>query len=115
MSDTPPSLYGPETQQQRWIKYGSNVLLVSVVAIVLALIVGYLAQQSWAKGRVDTTQLGLYSLKPQTKQILHDLKQNVRIVSLYKVVKPPPGKEKEYVDLATPVADLLQEYKRYGG
>src|SRR4029079_13796306 len=75
------------------------------------------AQFSFAKMRVDTTQAGIYSLKPQTKQILKDLKQNVRIVSLYTNVKPPAdaSKAKDFVDYSTPVADLLEEYKRYGG
>jgi hypothetical protein len=109
---TPP---GPETQKQRWVKYGANVALASVVVILLAVIFTALAQQSWAKLHVDTTQAGLYSLKPQTKAILRDLKQDVRIVSLYTQTKPRPGQEREHTDFATPVADLLGEYERYGG
>ena len=106
---------GPETQKQRWVKYGANVALASVVVILLGVIFAALAQQSWAKLHVDTTKAGLYSLKPQTKAILRDLKQDVRIVSLYTQTKPRAGREREHVDYATPVADLLEEYERYGG
>lgn len=108
---------GPENQHQRWMKYGANVVFVSIVVVLLAIFVTALAQFSWAKARMDTTQAGVYSLKPQTKQILKDLRQNVRIVSLYTNVKPPAdaAKAKDFVDYSTPVADLLEEYKRYGG
>src|SRR3954465_7006257 len=110
----PAGVSGPETQQQRWMKYGANVVLVSVIVVLLAIVLTALAQQSWAKLNVDTTKAGLYSLKPQTKAVLGDLKQDVTIVSLYTVTKPRPGEEKEFVDRATPVADLLEEYQRYG-
>src|SRR5688500_1690978 len=87
---------GPETQKQRWVKYGANVALASVVVILLGVIFAALAQQSWAKLHVDTTKAGLYSLKPQTKAILRDLKQDVRIVSLYTQTKPRAGREREH-------------------
>src|SRR4051812_3813518 len=117
MSDKPvETSTGPaETQKQRWMKYGANVALVSVIVVVLGVVLAAIAQQSRAKVTIDTTKAGLYSLKPQTKGILKDLPQKVKIVSLYTVTKPPKGKEKEHLDLATPVADLLEEYQRYSG
>src|SRR5687768_10671494 len=109
----------PETQKQRWVKYGANVALVSVIVVALGFFVAAIAQSSRMKARIDTTRAGLYSLKPQTKQILKDLKQDVRIVSLYTRAKPParPGQEEEDPDedRATLVADLLDEYKRNSG
>ena len=117
MSDQPTEIRppGPETQKQRWAKYGANVALVSVVVVLLGVIAAAIAQQPTLKARIDTTQSGLYSLKPQTKGILKDLKEKVRIVSLYTQTKPLPGQEKEFVDYATPVADLLEEYQRHSG
>jgi hypothetical protein len=117
MSDQPtePRVPGPETQKQRWAKYGSNVALVSVVVVLLGIIGAALAQLPSLKARIDTTEGGLYSLKPQTKGILKDLKENVRVVSLYAQTDPVPGKESDYYDYATPVADLLEEYERHGG
>jgi hypothetical protein len=114
MTDTPEKVPGPETQKQRWMKYGANVALVSVVVVLLAVILTAIAQQSWAKLNLDTTKAGLYSLKPQTKVVLKDLPDKVRIVSLYTATTPRKGQEKDFVDYATPVADLLEEYQRYG-
>ena len=106
----------PETQSQRWLKYGGNVVLSSVVVVLLAAGLVYIAQRN--PKRIDTTVSGIYSLKPQTKAVLGDLKGDVRIVSLY----PNPetaGKsgdalkeaeeERRYAGV---VADLLQEYSK---
>src|SRR5882757_4311452 len=71
----------PETQKQRWLKYGANVVLASVLVICLAIAVTYIATRTHA--HVDTTEAGMYSLKPQTKVVLKDLKESVKIVSLY--------------------------------
>ena len=71
----------PESQKQRWLKYGSNVAVACVVVIALAALLVYLAQSS--RRRIDTTLAGQYSLKPQTKQIVADVKQPVRLISLY--------------------------------
>src|SRR5262245_40302581 len=100
----------PETQQQRWIKYGANVALTIVVVIVLAILFTYLAQRFTR--RIDTTATGAYSLKPQTVNIIKDLKSPVRIVSLYS--KPTNPNVKEDTDYGQAVADLLQEYARKG-
>ena len=34
-----------ESQQQRWVKYGLNVLLSSVVVVLLAVLVVYIAEK----------------------------------------------------------------------
>src|SRR5687768_3221655 len=75
---TPPRA---ESQQERWIKYGANVVLVTVVVILLAGIITYLFQRTGK--RIDTTASGAYSLKPQTTNLLRDLKGKTKIVSLY--------------------------------
>jgi hypothetical protein len=97
-----------ETQQQRWVKYGLNVALTCVVVVVLAGLVVYLAQRK--SKRIDVTGAGVYSLKPQTLNVIGDLKQPIKIVSLY--TKSEAGaKETDYAQV---VADLLDEYKRKG-
>ncbi|MGH7214494.1 MAG: DUF7088 domain-containing protein [Tepidisphaeraceae bacterium] len=109
--DIPSPFVAPESQKQRWVKYGANVALTIVVVIVLAWGVGYLAQKY--NSRVDTTQAGLYSLKPQTVNIIKGLGQKVKIVSLY--AKPQQGDaDPGAQDYAGVVADLLQEYQRKG-
>ena len=71
----------PETQKERWVKYGANVLIASVVVVVLAGLIIYLAQLT--RRRIDTTQSGVYSLKPQTVNIIKNLDSKVKLVSLY--------------------------------
>src|SRR5688572_6677231 len=107
----PPAPRRPETQQERWIKYGANVVLVTVVVILLAGILTYLAQRIGK--RIDTTAAGAYSLKPQTTNILHDLKGKTKIVSLYtkEIIEGGKSVPSPY---AGPVIDLLDEYRRKG-
>ena len=60
---------------------GSNVVLTVVVAIVLAILITYIAQANdW---KIDTTRGGENSLRPQTKNVLHDLNTDITLVSLY--------------------------------
>jgi len=110
MSEPTPKA-APESQKQRWIKYGSNVVLTVIVVIVLAIVATYAAQRH--NRRIDTTLARTYSLKPQTLQIIRDLKQPIKLVSLYRREKG--GRS----DIRTPdyyqiVRDLLEEYQRNG-
>ena len=65
-----------ESQQQRWFKYGLNVLLSSVVVIVLGVLIVYIAQKR--DNRLDMTSQRVYSLKDQTLNIIHNLKNPSR-------------------------------------
>lgn len=112
---TPPR--GPESQHERWLKYGGNVVLATVVVILLAAGVTWIATRY--RLRRDTTEAGLYGLKPQTKAVVHDLKQPVEIVSLYSRPDSTPRRDKreeaervEQESRADRVADLLDEYER---
>jgi hypothetical protein len=108
---TKPHAHRAESQQERWIKYGANVVLVSVVVVVLAGVVTYLAQRTGK--RIDTTAGGVYSLKPQTTNILRDLPGKTKIVSLYtkEIIEGGKSVPSPYVG---PVVDLLDEYRRNG-
>src|SRR6185369_10515756 len=101
----------PESQKERWVKYGANVALVSIVAILLAGLMTYLAQRT--NRRFDTTAAGMYSLKPQTINLIKDLKTKTKLVSLY---QKPTAEEAaaDKTDFAQPVIDLLDEYHRKG-
>ena len=111
MSDEKPNNSLPETQHQRWLKYGANVLVASVVVILLAVVVTYLADL--LNRRIDTTTAGLYSLKPQTVNLIRDLKEPVKLVSLYMRPERQQGGAAA-VDYAQMVADLLEEYEQKG-
>jgi hypothetical protein len=124
MNQTPPKgPYNPiaESQQERWMKYGGNVVLMTVAVIAIAVLLVYLAERRTK--RLDTTSAGLYSLKAQTVNIIKDNPQKVQITSLYTRTKPA-GKaaaeasgevaEANVADQAEKVDDLLEEYKSKG-
>lgn len=109
----------PETQSQRWLKYGGNVALTTLVAILLAAGVQYIVQKQ--NKRIDTTIAGVNSLRPQSLAIIRNLKGKVRLVSLY----PLPSTQgmsgaaldvaKEQIRQTETVTDLLNEYVRASG
>src|SRR5690349_11462933 len=103
-----------ESQKERWIKYGANVVLASIVVIVLAGLITWLAQKTGR--RVDTTASGAYSLKPQTLNLIGDLKAKTKIISLYTNEVPDEHVRDKMVKspFVGPVADLLDEYRRKG-
>ena len=105
---------GPETRSERWMKYGLNVLLTSLLVVVLAVIVVWAAQRY--RGRADLTTAGAYSLKPQTITVISDVKQPVKLVSLYPRLKQEPGAppDQQQQDFYQAVDDILQEYARKG-
>jgi hypothetical protein len=98
----------PESQKQRWIKYGANVALSSFVVIVLAILLTWMAQRH--PRRIDTTIGGAQSLRPQTLNFIKDLKQKVRIIALYPKLKSDSHEQDYY----QPVADLLNDYASKG-
>ncbi|HVT90498.1 MAG TPA: Gldg family protein [Tepidisphaeraceae bacterium] len=103
-----PQNFTPESQKERWVKYGANVALASILVIVLAIAVTYLAQRF--DHRMDTTAAGLYSLKPQTVNLIKDNTQKIKLISLYSA-KDQRQKDNPF---AGPVRDLLEEYSRKG-
>lgn len=120
-----PQPLGPQTQKERWLKYGANVVLTMVLVIGIAVAVIYLATRSSA--RIDMTSSGLYSLKPQTVNIIRELDQPIEIVSLYST-DVPQGElvrrtttqeqrrdwQQEVSQEAERVRDLLEEYAGKG-
>jgi hypothetical protein len=102
------TLAAPESQSQRWIKYGANVVFSSLIVILLAVMLTWLAQSHAV--RVDTTAGGTQSLRPQSVNFIQDLKQPIRIVALYPKLKSDSHEQDYY----QPVADLLNEYATKG-
>lgn len=108
-----PQQFVHETQKERWMKYGANVALASLIVVILAGLVIYLAQRF--DQRIDTTAAGLYSLREQTVNIIKDNTQKVKLVSLYSD-KVYSTRERRQIDspYAPAVKDLLEEYSRKG-
>ena len=100
-----------DNQKERWLKYGVNVVVASIVVILLAWVIVYLAQHT--NRRWDTTATSAYSLKPQTLNILKDVKAKTKLVSLYRTEAfDPKTHEMKQSPEAEAVADLLDEYRR---
>jgi hypothetical protein len=99
----------PQTQRQRWIKYGANVVLSSLLVIAVAIVATVIAQTNDV--RFDTTIGSSQSLRPQTlNYIQNDLNTDVSIVALYPKLKS----ESHEQDFYQPVADLLNDYATKG-
>jgi hypothetical protein len=102
------TLTPPESQSQRWIKYGANVVFSSLVVILLAVMLTWIAESRAV--RIDTTAGGTQSLRPQSINFIQELKQPVRVVALYPKLKSDSHEQDYY----QPVADLLNEYATKG-
>lgn len=108
MADATPKL---ETQTQRRVKYGLNVLIAAVAAIALVVLVNWIVDRNfrdlppgmrdWL--RADWTATRQYSLSEQTQRVLGNLEKEHRIVSLFRRTGP----QLEHV------ADLIDEYASY--
>jgi hypothetical protein len=113
---------GPETQSERWLKYGVNVVLTSVVVLVLAGIVIWAAQGTQKsteklRGRKDLSGDASNVLKPQTVQLIRELPAGddkaITLVSLYPKLKKEEAAAKG-ADTYQRVQDILDEYRRNG-
>jgi hypothetical protein len=115
-SKSAANTFRAESQSERRVKYGSAVALTIVIAVALLTGVLYLAND--LRFRTDTTSNGIYSLKPQTVNLIQNLPQKVKIVGLFS--KARQEQEKKVSD-DTPeirfqqVSDLLQEYQQKSG
>ncbi len=99
----------PESQGQRWVKYGSNVVLTVLVVVAIVGILVWFAQRN--DRPIDTTTSSAYSLKPQTTNIIDNLGQKVTLVSVF---APTKGQPADGVDRPQVIRDLLEEYRRRG-
>jgi hypothetical protein len=108
--------FNAESQKERWLKYGGNVALTVVVVILLSLLVVYAAESHPL--RKDTTAGGIYSLKPQTVQLVSTLPQKVKLVGLFTKARHQEQQKKKADESDNPeiryqqVSDLLQEYQQ---
>lgn len=109
---TNPAAPPATTQRARWIKYGANVVLSCVVVVLLAGLLIYLGETG--KRRFDMTRGGTFSLKPQTLNVIRNLKSPIKLVSLYSHKTNDPELQAAQSDRCQAVEDLLNEYKTNG-
>jgi ABC-type uncharacterized transport system involved in gliding motility auxiliary subunit len=86
--------------QQRSVQSGTNALLTMIAAFVILGGINFLAVRT--PGQIDFTEIKQFSLAPQTKQVLKDLKQPVK--ALVFAQQPDPQQR-----------SLLEQYKRQNG
>lgn len=72
-----------QTQTQRRVTFGVNVLIVIAVAIAITGLVNYIGYAYLFKYRKDLTATGEYSLSPQTRKVIASAEQPVKIISLF--------------------------------
>ncbi|MFW5682539.1 MAG: DUF7088 domain-containing protein [Phycisphaeraceae bacterium] len=104
MSETPPAAPSKTTARprRRRVLFALNTLLSVSVALALVVLINWLAYRQFF--RFDFTELGVYTLSPQTRQVLTDLEQEHEIVTLFDADAAPLGQRR--------VRDLIDEYER---
>lgn len=118
LAAAPAEAFAADSQSQRWLKYGVNVALTSLVVLVLAGIAVWAAEGNTKatqklRGRADLTSDGSNELKPQTVQLIRELPAEVTLVSLYPQLKKEEAAAKG-TDTHGKVQDILDEYRRNG-
>jgi Sec-independent protein translocase protein TatA len=102
-----------ESQKERWVKYGGNVVLTIVVVVALSILAIFLGQ-TW-KHRTDTTAGQSHKLSEATDDLVKNLPSDVKLVSLYahreEEGSKPDANTPGAAVRAQEVADLLEEYK----
>lgn len=99
-----------ETQNSRRVKYGLNVTVATILAIVLVFFVNWIAYRQYL--RFDLTATRQYSLSDQTRKLLKNLEGEYRIVTLL----PPAERvyDPRLQSIVQQAIDLTDEYGRYG-
>ncbi|MAE65698.1 MAG: hypothetical protein CMJ18_15625, partial [Phycisphaeraceae bacterium] len=92
-----------DTSIQRRVKFGTNVALTIVVAIVIVVLINAMAYRYLKTMRVDATYSRRYSLSRQTINLARSLKKQYRIVTLI-------AQSVEEIEHAK---SLIGEYERY--
>jgi hypothetical protein len=93
-------------QKQRWVKYGLNVGVLIFAALVIVVLLNWIAARNSTRwGRIDATKMQQYSLSPQTLSVLGKLDRPVNITMLYAA----QSADAQYFGK---IQDLLNEYRR---
>lgn len=91
----------------RRMYFGTNVLLTVLFALVLLVLVNWLAQRRYY--RRDLSSLGAYRLSDRTKNIIDSTEGKIRLTSIYTSDDP----EKDRDTYLPRVRDLFEEFRQY--
>jgi len=87
-----------ETQSGRRFKYGSNVVVAAVAAIVLVAMLNGISYKRFVNVRFDLTSTRRWSLSPQTTKVIKNLKNDYRLVVLISELGPYHAQAKDLID-----------------
>ena len=88
--------------RRRRVLFAINTALAALVALAVVVAINFVAYRQFM--RFDFTELGVYSLSPQTRQVLDDLDAEHEIVTLFSTDFMTAGRQR--------VRDLIDEYDR---
>ena len=96
-----------DTQSQRRVKYGLNVAVAIIVAILLAVLINWISYRNFRSGstRWDLTSTRQYSLSPLTRKVLDRFEGEFRFVTL---LDASEGSRED----TQRARDLVEEYAR---
>ncbi len=98
----------PTSLRRRRLYISVNVLVQIVAALVLVVMVNWLASRHYH--RFDWTKSGYYKLSDKTQQVLAALKEPVKVIVFLQPSAAGPQVEKIFED----VRNLLKEFQFYG-
>jgi hypothetical protein len=108
--------------RKRRFLIATNVLAMSAAAIVLTGVVVFLCLRSDLRRRLDLTEENVFTLSDKTKKVLEGLKDEVRVITLFrpsefdpKQKMPIPGFAAVTDEVKNRTYDLLREYKFASG
>lgn len=96
-----------ETQAGRRVKYGSNVIVAAVAAILLVGIVNAIAYKRLVNVRFDLTSTRRWSLSQQTTKVVSNLKNDYRMVVLIGEASPFHMQAKDLINEYGYLSDKL--------
>jgi hypothetical protein len=111
---------GGMTRKRRWLVFGTNVALAIILATALVAAVVWISGAALrGKARSDWTLSGRFSLSPQTRAIVKDLKADLTITMVYtdpdQYVYESRDDYQKAKDEYERMSDLLQEFGFAGG
>jgi ABC-type uncharacterized transport system involved in gliding motility auxiliary subunit len=71
------------TLTKRGTRYGLNAAVMSIAFIAILVFLNYVADQEWFKYTYDFTATKVHTLSPQSKQVVAEINQPVKIVGFF--------------------------------
>ena len=97
----------PTDKTARKLKYGTNVIVATILFLVVLGVINYFAQKSQGRMRLDLTRDKQYTISPATKTLLGSLKDLVTVTVYATEQNTPP----DWTEQRNQLRNLLYEYR----